>query len=131
MMESKDDSDFEKVVQKVVPQSRLLRTWKLQGGVSAQVTALEIEWPDGHRQKMIVRRHGEVDLKRNPQIAADEFRLLQLLRSHGLTVPMPHYLDQSGEIFSTPYIVLEYIEGETEFAPSNLSDFLSQFAAHL
>jgi aminoglycoside phosphotransferase (APT) family kinase protein len=72
-----------------------------------------------------------VDLKRNPQIAADECRLLQLLRSHGLTVPLPYYLDQSGEIFSTPYIVLEYVEGETEFTPSNLSDFLSQFAAQL
>jgi aminoglycoside phosphotransferase (APT) family kinase protein len=32
---------------------------------------------------------------------------------------------------SAPHIVLEYVEGETEFAPANLPDFLSQFAAHL
>lgn len=131
MTESKEDDKFEKVVQKIDPRSRLLHTWKLKGGVSAQMTALEIERPDGHRQKMVVRQHGEVDRKHNPQIAADEFRLLQLLRAHGLAAPMPYYLDQSGEIFSTPYDVLEYVEGETEFAPSKLSDFLFQFAAHL
>ena len=131
MTESKEDNKFEKVAQKIDSRSRLLRAWKLQGGVSAQVTALEVERPDGYRQKMIVRQCGEADLKYNPQIAADEFRLLQLLRSYGLAVPMPYYLDRSDEIFSTPYIVLEYVEGETEFAPSNLSDFLSQFATQL
>jgi aminoglycoside phosphotransferase (APT) family kinase protein len=95
------------------------------------VTALEIDRADGRRQKMIVRQHGEVDLRHNPQIAADEFRLLQLLQSAGLAAPGPYYLDQSGEIFSTPYIVIEYIEGEPEFSPSDLPDFILQFATHL
>ncbi len=131
MMEAKENRKFEKVAQRINPQSRLLHTWKLKGGVSAHMTALEIELPGGHRQKMIVRQHGEADLKSNPQIAADELKLLQLLRSYGLVALMPYYLDQSGEIFSAPYIVLEYVEGETEFAPANLPDFLSQFAAHL
>ena len=35
------------------------------------------------------------------------------------------------QFFSTPYIVIEYIEGETEFAPSNVPNFLLQFATHL
>src|SRR5690348_15766776 len=117
MTEAKEDKKFEQVVQKIAPQSKLLRTWELKGGVSAQVTALEIEQPDGHKQKMIVRQHGEVDLKHNPQVAADEFKLLHLLHSAGLATPTPYYLDQSGEIFSTPYVVIEYIEGQPEFAP--------------
>ncbi len=37
----KEDKKFEQVVQKLDPQSKLLRTWELKGGVSAQVTALE------------------------------------------------------------------------------------------
>jgi aminoglycoside phosphotransferase (APT) family kinase protein len=131
MTASKEDNKFEQVVQKIDPQSKLLRTWELKGGVSAQVTALEIERPGGHTKKMIVRRHGEVDLKHNPQIAADEFKLLQLLHSVGLPSPGPYYLDQSGEIFSTPYLVLEYIEGKPEFAPSNLPDLLLQLATQL
>jgi aminoglycoside phosphotransferase (APT) family kinase protein len=80
---------------------------------------------------MIVRQHGEVDLNHNPHIAADEFKLLQLLHSVGLATPTPYHLDQSCEIFSTPYIVIEYIEGKPEFAPSNLPDLILQFATHL
>ena len=120
MADSTADIMFEHVVQKFEPQSKLLRTWELKGGVSAQVAAIEIERPDGYTQKMIVRQHGEVDLKHNPHIAADEFKLLQLLHSVGLAVPEPYYLDQSGEIFPTPYVVIEYIEGETIFGPQNM-----------
>ena len=126
-----EDNKFAQVVQKLAPQSKLLRIWELRGGISAQVTVLEIERPDGHTKKLLVRQHGEVDLKHNPQVAADEFELLQLLHSEGLATPPPYYLDQSGEIFSTPYIVLEYIEGKPEFAPANLADFILQFTTHL
>jgi aminoglycoside phosphotransferase (APT) family kinase protein len=80
---------------------------------------------------MIVRQHGAGDLKHNPQIAADEFKLLQLVHSVGVAAPKPYYLDQSGEIFSTPYLVIEYIEGKPEFAPADLPDLLLQLAAHL
>jgi aminoglycoside phosphotransferase (APT) family kinase protein len=131
MAESKEDKKFELLIEKLAPQSKLLRKWELTGGVSAQVTALEIEQPGGQTKKMIVRQHGEVDLKRNPQIAADEFRLLQLLQSAGLATPRPYHLDQSGKIFSTPYVVIEYIEGKPEFAPANVTDLIFQLATHL
>ncbi len=130
MADSKADKKFEEVVQKIEPQSKLLRTWELKGGVSAQVTALEIERPDGRTQKMIVRQHGAVDLEHNPHIAADEFKLLQLLHSVGLAIPKPYYLDQSDEIFATPYVVIEYIEGETEFAPINVAEDLSHIKGY-
>lgn len=131
MAESKEEKKFEQVVQKTEPQSKLLRTWELKGGISAQVTALEIERPDGQTKKMIVRQHGDVDLKHNPHVAADEFKLLHIMHSVGLATPKPYHLDQSGEIFCTPYIVIEYIEGKPEFAPSHLTDFIHQLATHL
>ncbi len=131
MTTSKEDKKFEQLVQKIDPQNRLLRTWRLEGGVSAQVTALEIERPDRHTKKLIVRQHGAVDLKRNPHVAADEFKLLHILHSVGLATPTPYHLDQSGEIFSTPYVVIEYIEGKPEFAPANLPDLILQLAMHL
>lgn len=131
MTAAQEDDPFARVVHKIDPHSTLLRAWALKGGVSAQVTALEIERPDGQAQKLLVRQHGAVNRAHNPQIAADEFRLLRLLRSAGLAVPTPYYLDQSGEIFSTPYIVSEYIEGQPEFAPANLPDYLLQFARQL
>src|SRR5262249_54652630 len=95
---------FAQIVQKFAPQSALLRAWKVQGGISAQVTALEIVRPDGQQQKIIVRQHGEIDFAHNPNIAADEFRLLQLMHAAGLATPAPYYLDQSGQIFARPYI---------------------------
>lgn len=128
---SKANNKFEQVVHKIDPQSKLLRTWELEGGVSAQVTALEIERPGGHTQRMIVRQHGEVDLKHNPQVAAGEFELLQLLHSRGFATPVPYYLDQSGEILSTPYIVIEDIEGKPEFTPPDLPELILQLATQL
>ncbi len=127
----KEDKKFEQVVQKIDPQSKLLCTWELKGGVSAQVTALEIELSSGQTKKMVVRQHSDMSLKRNPQIAANEFKLLQLLHPIGFATPTPYHLDQSGEIFPTSYVVLKYIEGKPEFAPSNLSDLIVQFATHL
>jgi aminoglycoside phosphotransferase (APT) family kinase protein len=131
MTAAKENRKFAQVMQKLEPQGKLLRTWELKGGVSARMTVLEIERPDGQTQKMIVRQHGDVDLKHNPQIAADEFRLLQLLQSVGLVTPTPYHLDLSGEIFSTPYVVIEYIEGKTEFAPANVPDLIHQFVTQL
>jgi aminoglycoside phosphotransferase (APT) family kinase protein len=128
---SETNKKFEQIVQTIDPHSRLLRAWELKGGVSAQVTALEIERPDGQMKKMIVRQHGAVDLQHNPQIAADEFKLLQLTRSAGLATPAPYYIDQSGDIFPDPYVVIEYVEGTTEFALDGVADYIPQFATHL
>jgi aminoglycoside phosphotransferase (APT) family kinase protein len=130
-MTQPDTTQFKQLVQKLDPHARLLRTWPLKGGVSAQVTALEIEQPIGQTRKLVVRQHGPTDLNHNPNIAADEFKLLQILSSHGLPLPTPYYLDQSREIFPSPCLVLQYIEGETQFAPTNLPDFLLQMATHL
>jgi aminoglycoside phosphotransferase (APT) family kinase protein len=131
MVIAEENEKFAQVVQKIDPRCRLLRAWKLEGGVSAQVTALEVEGPGGQREKMLVRRHGEVDRRQNPQIAADEFQLLHLLQSAGMAAPEPYYLDVSKEIFSTPYIVVEYIEGQPEFAFVHGSDFIHQLALYL
>jgi aminoglycoside phosphotransferase (APT) family kinase protein len=131
MLVSKNEQKFAQLLQKFEPQSQLVRAWELKGGVSAQVTALEIEQADGQTQKVVVRQHGEVDRQNNPNIAADEFKLLDSLHAAGLPVPKPYYFALSDEILSTPYIVIEYIEGETEFAPPDLADFIGQFATNL
>src|SRR6266567_6708041 len=122
---------FEQAVQKMDPLSKLLRIWELKGGISAQVTALEVLLSDGQTKKMIVRKPADVPFKHNRLRAADEFKLLHLLHSVGLAVPTPYHLDQSGEIVSTPYIVIEYIVGKPEFAPARVPDLILQLAMHL
>lgn len=122
---------FEQLVRKIDPQGKLLRAWPLTGGYSAQVTGLEIERADGQRQKLIVRQHGAIDLQHNPNIAADEFELLQFLKAAGLAVPQPYHVGLSGDLFSTPCIVVEFVEGVTEFAPPHVPDFIRQTAGAL
>ena len=128
---SNENNAFEQLVQQIAPRSTLLRTWQLKGGISAEMTALEIAGPDGQTRSMIVRQPGAAALEHNPHAARDEFKLLQLTRSLGLVAPTPYYLDQSGTIFSTPYLVIEYIEGKPEFAPAHLAGFIVQLATQL
>jgi aminoglycoside phosphotransferase (APT) family kinase protein len=126
-----EDQKFRQLVQEIDPQSKWLRSWPLKGGISAQMTAFEFEDPNGQTRRMIVRRPGEATLQRNPKAAADEFRLLQITHALGLATQTPYYLDQSGKIFSTPYLVIKYIEGKPEFSPANIADFTRQVATHL
>jgi aminoglycoside phosphotransferase (APT) family kinase protein len=131
MVVSTEDKQFEQVVQGLDPRNRLLRTWQLAGGASAHMTVLEIVQPDGQTRKMIVRRPSKATLQRNPQAAADEFKLLRITQSYGLPTQIAYSLDTSGQIFPTPYLVIEYIEGQPEFTAANPGDFILQFAAQL
>ncbi len=103
----------------------------MTGGVSAQVTAVEIELPDGTTRKLVVRRYGETDSGRDSPTMANEFRLMQAALSAGIPAPAPYYCDQSGVIFSTPFLVMEYVEGDTVFAPSEVPDIIPRLATQL
>ena len=131
MTQSKEDKKFEQLIQKIAPQGKLLRTWALKGGISAQMTALEFLLPDGQTKKVIVRQPGERAIKHNPNAAADEFKILEIVQSVGVSAQTPYYLDQSGEIFSEPYLVIEYMEGQPDYAPANSSDYVVQMATQL
>jgi aminoglycoside phosphotransferase (APT) family kinase protein len=122
---------FMQVVQRLDPAAMLLRAWSLTGGVSAQVTALEIASLDGQVAKLIIRQHGDTDLKHNPNIAEDEFNLLQHLHLVGFPAPVAYDYDQSGTVLPTPYVVIEYIDGETDFAPNDIESYVVQLATRL
>jgi aminoglycoside phosphotransferase (APT) family kinase protein len=80
---------------------------------------------------LLVRQHGEVDRNRNPQIARSEFKLLQVLQAEDLPVPTPYHVDESCEIFPIPVLIVEYIEGHTEFSPVNTEDCMQQLVTNL
>jgi aminoglycoside phosphotransferase (APT) family kinase protein len=126
-----DDERYRRLVQHMEPSGRLLRTWPLTGGVSAQVTALQIERSDGRLERVVVRRHGEADLIRNPHIARDEFRLLRVLSDAGVAVPTPLYFDEPGGLFPTPLLVVEYIEGSVDLSGAEPDGHISQLASEL
>jgi aminoglycoside phosphotransferase (APT) family kinase protein len=112
MMESQfSQTQFKTLVARMDPQSKLVSTKPLVGGYSAQIFALEIARSDGSTYKRVMRLHSAVDLASNPRIAADEYKLLSHLHGAGMPVPQPFYVDDSGDIFGIPCLVIDYIEG--------------------
>lgn len=131
MTEPRSDEVFTRLVTRHFPGCRMVRHWPLTGGISAETTAIEVAGPDTGLQRYVVRRHGEAELRNDPRIAANEFRLLQLLHATGIPVPEPYAIDESGETLPTPYIVMAYIDGLPVFAPSDPAGFTAQLAEQL
>jgi aminoglycoside phosphotransferase (APT) family kinase protein len=121
--------DFDRLVQKFFPYGRLLRTWPLQGGISAEMTALEIAGADRQTGRWIVRRPKGSRVNSRP--VEDEFRLLEIMHALGLASPAPLALDRSGEIFGAPYMIIAYVEGQSDFAPAQPLDLAVQMAGEL
>lgn len=131
-MEPVDDYHrFEKLVHRFDPRARLKSHRSLPGGYSADVTVLEVEAGDGTLRKLIHRLHGAVDLQQNPNVAADEFRVLQLTHAAGLATPAPVYLDATDPLFPSPSLVLEYAEGKTDLKPGDSAEYVMQMAREL
>ena len=125
------DDRLIELIRRIDPDATLLRAWSLTGGVSAQVTGLEIARAGDETEKLIVRRHGEVDRSHNPNVARDEFALLRRLSAEGLPVPAPRYVDNSGEILGTPCVVVAFIDGSTDYAPASVPAVADELAAQL
>ena len=114
-----------------MPGSKLRRTWPLDGGMSAQMAAIEVETPIGQTVKRIVRWHNDWTYRCNPHAVVEEFKTLQLAHTLELAAPTPYHLDESCSIFSKPYMVVEYIEGNPKFTLPPGFDFTFNLAKHL
>ncbi|MFO7695642.1 MAG: phosphotransferase [Anaerolineae bacterium] len=113
-----DRSLLAAIVRRWEPGARLIDVRPLEGGVSAQTACLQVETSDGQRQRLVLRRHGACDLAQNPRIAATEHALLRALRARGFPVARPLTLDEACDLLPTPYILLEYLPGETLWDPA-------------
>ena len=122
---------FDRLARGAVPDGHLVRVWPLEGGFSAQVTVMEVSGPDGTCHKLVVRQYDNVDRKAVPQKVRDEYKLLEFLTTQKLPVPAPVYLDDNGEYLAEPCMVVEFMDGDPNFAPDNLGGYLKQMADHL
>lgn len=122
---------FRRLVHRLDPEATLVRAWPLTGGVSATITAVELARADGARSRVIVRRHGAVDRGRNPHLARDEFALMGHAHAAGLPVPRPLLVSEAGDPFPGAALVIAYVDGAPEFAPTDRDGFLATAAATL
>jgi aminoglycoside phosphotransferase (APT) family kinase protein len=130
-----DPAALERVLAAIDPQLRLVTSQPLTGGVSSEVTAIDAVRPGGLTERLVVRQYGPANLASDPHSAVHEYRLLAVLRSAGLPVPRPRYVDESRQILPSPYLVTEFIEGaiiaEPDLLTLPLAGFASQLAAAL
>ena len=95
---------------------RLERAWPLKGGVSARTTALEIGGEDGLSR--VVVREPQWD---QPGLSARrEFAVVSAAHQMGVPTPRPLLLDADGDLLGRPALVLTYVDGATEFNPTDL-----------
>ena len=95
------------------------------------ITVMEISGPNDTSHKLVVRQYGGLDRKAAQQIVRDEYKLLEILAAQQLIVPAPVYLDARGEFLAAPSMAMEFMEGDTDFAPGDLGGYLMQMADHL
>lgn len=88
----------------------------LAGGISASMTLVTIEAPRGDIIQWVIRQLSAETLALRPNAVEMEYGLLQVLKSHGLPVSRPIYLDVQGNIFDTPTLVMDYLPGEMDFS---------------
>ena len=124
-------ADLSRLVRLIDARATLRRTWPLKGGISSRMTAIEVAFEDGRMRRMVVRQPSDETIRRHPRAAADEFKLLQILQSTVIPAPAPYHLDESRESLATTCLVIEYIDGAPESSPTDVSDFIAQFAARL
>ncbi len=122
---------FQRLAQRAFPGAVLLDWRRLEGGISAETTVLEIALDDGLAKKLVVKRHGLGAHGHDPGVAVIEFRSLRLARSVGLPAPEPYHLSQAGEVFSTPCVAMEYVEGAQDFSPPDPAGCVRQLAGLL
>jgi aminoglycoside phosphotransferase (APT) family kinase protein len=109
------------------PQSVLLRTWELTGGISSTMTAFTVERA-GQSKSFILRQPSDWTLKNVPGAVRNEFTRLGILHRGGLPVQAPVFCDESGEHFGRPGLVLTYIEGKADLSPDDPRRYVDQFA---
>jgi aminoglycoside phosphotransferase (APT) family kinase protein len=113
------------------PHWRAVRAWPLTGGISAQVSGVEVEEPDGCTRRLALHQYGAANLRSDPLAASHEYRLLELLSARRLPVARPWLADDAGAIGPGPCLLQDFIDGERLDEPPDLPEFTGQLAATL
>lgn len=120
-----------RIVNAALPGSTLLESTALSGGISAITTALQVRAKGGVRHAWVLRQPGTAALKRQPEIAQDEFSVLQATAAAGLITPRPVVLDASRTLLPHPYFISTRLPGAPDFAPIDRLHYAAQFGTQL
>jgi len=81
----------------------------IAGGHSKYTAKIRLE--GGQRVPRTVVLRGDGSSKYGGSSVRDEFRLLQVLHRHGVSVPRPLAVDETGQVFGAPIMLVEEMPG--------------------
>jgi aminoglycoside phosphotransferase (APT) family kinase protein len=103
----------------IAPGSAPLVIDSLPGSFSNSTHFVDVRYPNDYVFRIVVRRYAVFADYDRGEKARREFKTLKLLKTHGIPVPQPLYLDDKGKLLGTPGIVTRYVAGELVVPPSN------------
>lgn len=111
----------EQEIRKIDPSWRLQKTQPLRG----RACALLVSTGAAAQKRLILLTHSQRDRERNPQIARDEFRLLENLKAAGLPVADALYLSETHQ---PPFLITSFVEGSSDFGDKPIPAFCHALA---
>jgi aminoglycoside phosphotransferase (APT) family kinase protein len=120
--------ELQSLITDAFPGARVIRTQRLRGGIGAYMRAVTVQQAGGTRRKVSVRRLRPQDLEAEPWGIAYEFQVLQLLERAGISAPRPLYVDTEGKHFGDPALVMTYLPGKTNVAPTDVASWTDTLA---
>ena len=104
--------------------------WKLQGSktVSRRASILSVGTEARDENRLVLLTHGAADRAFNPDIARDEFRLLEMLAAAGLPVARPLALAEAHE---PPFLITTFVSGASRFRADDMPSFCRTLARTL
>lgn len=123
-----DPSVINQLLDKLHIKGEVIDLLPLKGGVSASMTLVTIREINNKTKKWVLRQLSKETLSNRPGALVMENSLLKSLHHQQIPVPLPVYLDIHGEFFDTPTLLLEYLEGEMDFSPRQLSRRVEKLA---
>jgi aminoglycoside phosphotransferase (APT) family kinase protein len=122
------DNYLERLIANDFEGARLLRSERLTGGVSANVTLLDVRLSSGDATRMVLREHGPSHCGHPVDL---EFQLLRSLSDLGLAVPKPLAWGNADDIHRYPYVLLQHLEGSTDIADADAEKCIRVMATQL
>jgi aminoglycoside phosphotransferase (APT) family kinase protein len=119
---------YRSLVSLLYPDAQLDAMVRLTGGVSADVHRLDLKWPDGRAQQLVLRAHGA---SHSGHAAELEYQLLQALHDAGVLVPKPIHVDASGSLLPDPFLLMAFVEGSTAIPVGQELHYIDAMAAVL
>lgn len=112
MSETPPEGLLQRLFETIAPGSSFAELTSLEGDFSNSTQLATGIRPDGSRLLVVIRRYAIYGDYDRGEKACREYKTLELLRSYGLPVPEPLFLDEVGEILGSPGIVTRYMPGK-------------------